>query len=71
MPDTQMDSLLNQLLADGLLDEQFSQLMQLQDESNPHFVAEVLHARLLACITRTFANAGQMTRVGNTMCHTA
>jgi len=42
MTDAQLDSLLNQLLAEGLLDEQFSQLMQLQDDSNPHFVAEVV-----------------------------
>lgn len=42
MTDAELDAFLNQLLADGLLDEQFSQLMQLQDESNPHFVAEVV-----------------------------
>ena len=41
MTDAQLDNLLHQLLAEGLLDEQFSQLMQLQDDSNPHFVAEV------------------------------
>ena len=41
MTDDQLNKLLSQLLAEGLLDEQFSQLMQLQDDSNPHFVAEV------------------------------
>ena len=39
--DAQLDSLISELLAEGLLDEQFSQLMQLQDDTNPHFVAEV------------------------------
>ena len=37
----QLESLVSELLAEGLLDEQFSQLMQLQDDTNPHFVAEV------------------------------
>lgn len=38
---TQIDQVLSQLKAEGLLDEQFSQLMALQDDSNPDFVAEV------------------------------
>ena len=38
---TQLDAFVADLLAEGLLDEQFSQLMQLQDDTNPHFVAEV------------------------------
>ena len=37
----QLDAFVSELLAEGLLDEQFSQLMQLQDDTNPHFVAEV------------------------------
>lgn len=37
-----IDHLLTQLKAEGLLDEQFSQLMALQDETNPDFVAEVV-----------------------------
>ena len=37
----QLDDFVSELLAEGLLDEQFSQLMQLQDDTNPHFVAEV------------------------------
>ncbi|KIY95187.1 histidine phosphotransfer protein [Monoraphidium neglectum] len=37
----QMAALLQQCVAEGLLDEQFHQLLQLQDESNPDFVSEV------------------------------
>lgn len=37
-----LNELLSQLLHEGLLDEQFSQLLSLQDETNPHFVAEVV-----------------------------
>ncbi|PNW88687.1 hypothetical protein CHLRE_01g040450v5 [Chlamydomonas reinhardtii] len=37
-----IDTLLAQLQQEGILDEQFSQLMALQDETNPDFVAEVV-----------------------------
>lgn len=36
--DGKIESLLHQLSQEGLLNEQFQQLMQLQDESNPNFV---------------------------------
>lgn len=39
----QIEELVNQSLRDGLLDDQFVQLMQLEDESNPDFVSEVVH----------------------------
>ncbi|GIM05093.1 hypothetical protein Vretimale_9574 [Volvox reticuliferus] len=37
-----IESLLLQLQNEGILDEQFQQLMQLQDDTNPDFVAEVV-----------------------------
>ena len=37
-----IQQLLGQLSLEGLLDDQFSQLRQLQDESNPDFVKEVV-----------------------------
>lgn len=33
-----IDQLLNQLSQEGLLNDQFQQLMQLQDDANPNFV---------------------------------
>ncbi len=47
----QLDAFVSELLAEGLLDEQFSQLMQLQDDTNPHFVAEVRMIRHYSCRT--------------------
>ena len=35
---SKIERLLYQLAQEGLLDDQFQQLMQLQDESNPDFV---------------------------------
>lgn len=37
-----IDQLLNQLSQEGLLNDQFQQLMQLQDDANPNFVKEVI-----------------------------
>ncbi|EFJ40167.1 hypothetical protein VOLCADRAFT_69909 [Volvox carteri f. nagariensis] len=37
-----IETLLQQLQNEGTLDEQFQQLMQLQDDTNPDFVAEVV-----------------------------
>lgn len=37
-----LDNLLQQTLQEGVLDDQFQQLLQLQDESNPDFVSEVV-----------------------------
>lgn len=37
-----MEQLLQQLQIEGVLDEQFQQLLMLQDETNPDFVAEVV-----------------------------
>eukprot|EP00262_Sarcandra_glabra_P017660 TRINITY_DN6128_c0_g1_i2.p1 TRINITY_DN6128_c0_g1~~TRINITY_DN6128_c0_g1_i2.p1 ORF type:complete len:150 (+),score=29.28 TRINITY_DN6128_c0_g1_i2:299-748(+) len=38
----QLNALVNSMLQEGLLDDQFTQLQMLQDESNPGFVAEVI-----------------------------
>ncbi|XP_068660465.1 histidine-containing phosphotransfer protein 2-like [Aristolochia californica] len=38
----QLNGLVNAMLREGLLDEQFTQLQMLQDASNPGFVAEVV-----------------------------
>lgn len=37
-----IDQLVEQLTQEGVLDDQFSQLLQLQDESNPDFIEEVI-----------------------------
>eukprot|EP00897_Mesotaenium_endlicherianum_P006136 jgi/Mesen1/5550/ME000280S04671 len=38
----QLTELTDNMFAEGLLDDQFTQLQQLQDESNPEFVGEVI-----------------------------
>eukprot|EP00271_Cylindrocystis_brebissonii_P012872 TRINITY_DN3237_c1_g3_i1.p1 TRINITY_DN3237_c1_g3~~TRINITY_DN3237_c1_g3_i1.p1 ORF type:complete len:167 (+),score=61.56 TRINITY_DN3237_c1_g3_i1:341-841(+) len=38
----QLAELTDEMFAEGLLDDQFTQLQQLQDESNPEFVGEVV-----------------------------
>eukprot|EP00879_Flechtneria_rotunda_P024406 GHRR01025870.1.p1 GENE.GHRR01025870.1~~GHRR01025870.1.p1 ORF type:complete len:150 (+),score=56.97 GHRR01025870.1:970-1419(+) len=37
-----LEQVVKQMQADGLLDEQFGQLLALQDDSNPDFVSEVV-----------------------------
>ncbi|XP_050382104.1 histidine-containing phosphotransfer protein 1-like [Argentina anserina] len=52
------------LFHEGVLDEQFDQLQQLQDESNPNFVVEVVSLffkdseRLLNDLTKTLSQQG-------------
>lgn len=38
----QLTELTDNMFAEGFLDDQFTQLQQLQDESNPEFVGEVI-----------------------------
>lgn len=38
----QLDSLVNSMMQEGMLDDQFQQLQMLQDASNPGFVVEVI-----------------------------
>ncbi|GJP39033.1 hypothetical protein CLOM_g23426 [Closterium sp. NIES-68] len=38
----QLTELTDSMFAEGILDDQFTQLQQLQDESNPEFVGEVI-----------------------------
>ena len=40
--DERLERLLAQLSSEGLLDDQFTQLLQLQDDSNPQFIEEVI-----------------------------
>jgi histidine-containing phosphotransfer protein len=39
---SQLEAAVRQMLAEGVLDDQFQQLVCLQDEANPDFVAEVV-----------------------------
>ncbi|XP_074558749.1 histidine-containing phosphotransfer protein 1-like isoform X2 [Curcuma longa] len=41
-PTEELNSLMNWMFSEGLLDQQFQQLQMLQDASNPDFVSEVI-----------------------------
>lgn len=49
-----IEHLVGTLVGEGVVDEQFQQLLHLQDESNPHFVADIVEMFLERVVnTRT------------------
>ena len=71
--DDRLEQLLNQLGREGIIDDQFAQLLQLQDESNPHFIDEVITLyfddcsskieKLMAKLSQPQVNFGELDQI--------